>query len=195
MKKVIAAAAFMAVLLAYTGCGDSATAVTGTLPIVTGIAVDTLASIGDTIVVMWNPIDSTLVEGYFLWTRTGIEGPWLLAATSERSPAVHIANNAAYYTVMAYNGENTSSEPGLSDNTKTTGLLEIRNIFEGRPVGFIVDLQGDSLIAGDQGDPISISISSCRQTCSFRGISILELPILKCGPGEPEQESPMWVDG
>lgn len=153
MKRMIAAAAFMTLISLYTGCGDSATAITGTLPVVNGIAVDTLNSRGDTIIVMWTPLDSTLVEGYFLWTRPGIEGPWTLAATSESSPAVHIANNAAYYTVMAYSGDNTSSEPGLSDNTKTQGLSEIREEFSGRAVGFRVDVEGDSLLSGDPSNP------------------------------------------
>lgn len=145
--------AIMFLLAAGSGCGDSATEVAGTLPVVTGITVDTLASRGDTIVVTWAPLDSTLVEGYFLWTRPGIDGPWSLASTSSTTAAAHIANQAAYYTVMAYNGENTSSETGLSDNTKTRGLMEIRQEFAGKAVGFRIDSQGDSLISGNPFNP------------------------------------------
>lgn len=152
MKRITVAAAIMFILALGAACGDSATAVTGTLPVVTGITVDTLASRGDTIVVMWTPLDSTLVEGYFLWTRPGIEGPWSLAATSSGNAASHIAGQAAYYTVMAYNGDDTSSETGLTDNTKTEGLQEIRQVFSGKPVGFRVDIEGDSLIYGDPAD-------------------------------------------
>ncbi len=151
MKKFLIAAVVMAAI--YTGCGDSATEVAGTLPVVTGITVDTLSSRGDTIVVMWDPVQSAEVEGYFLWNRTNLEGPWYLASTSETSPGVHIASRSGYYTVMAFSGNNTSSDTGLSDNTKTTGLSEIREAFSGRPVGFRVDIQGDSLIAGDPSDP------------------------------------------
>ncbi len=42
MKKFLIAAVVMAAL--YSGCGDSATEVAGTLPVVTGITVDTLNS-------------------------------------------------------------------------------------------------------------------------------------------------------
>lgn len=151
--KIITVAAIAFMLAVAAGCADSATEVTGTLPVVSGIMVDTLASRGDTIVVSWTPLDSTLVEGYFLWTRPGIEGPWTLATTSSTSPAVHIANQSAYYTVMAYNGDDTSSEIGLSDNTKTEGLQETRQVFSGRPVGFRIDTLGDSLVSGDPSSP------------------------------------------
>ncbi len=154
MKKITIAAAVMFILTMGTGCGDSATAIKGTLPVVTGISVDTLASRGDTIVVTWTPLDSTLVEGYFLWTRPGIEGPWSLAAISSGNAAVHIANQAAYYTVMAYNGDDTSSETGLTDNTRTEGLLEIRQAFAGNAVGFRIDTEGDSLLYGDPSNPM-----------------------------------------
>jgi len=153
MKKLFAAAVLITTVALYSGCGDSATEITGTLPVVTGIAVDTLNSKGDTIIVMWTPLDSTLVEGYFLWTRPGIEGPWTLASTFSSSPGVHIATHTAYYTVMAYNGTNTSSDTGFADNTKTSGLQEIREAFSGRAVGFRVDTTADSLIAGDPSDP------------------------------------------
>ena len=153
MKRLTVAVSITFLLALGTGCGDSATAITGTLPVVTGITVDTVASKGDTIVVMWTPLDTTLVEGYFLWTRPGIEGPWSLAAVSSGNAAMHIADQAAYYTVMAYNGDDTSIETGLTDNTKTEGLLEIRQVFGGKAVGFRVDTEGDSLIYGDPADP------------------------------------------
>ena len=154
MKRITVVSAIMFMLATGSGCGDSATAITGTLPVVTGIAVDTLASRGDTIIVSWTPLDSTLVEGYFLWTRPGIEGPWSLAAVSSGNAAAHIASHSAYYTVMAYNGDDTSSETGLTDNTKTEGLQEIRQAFSGRALGFRIDTDGDSLVYGDPTDPM-----------------------------------------
>ncbi len=155
MNRITVAAAFVSIMAvaAVSGCGDSATAIIGTLPVVTGIQVDTLASRGDTIIVTWTPLDTTAVDGYLLWTRPGIEGPWSLAATTTTTAAAHIAGHSAYYTVMAYKGDDTSSATGLTDNTRAEGLTEIREVFSGRPVGFRIDTQGDSLIAGDPSDP------------------------------------------
>ncbi len=149
MKKFTMVFVLLILVSLFTGCGDSATAITGTLPVVNGIVLDTLNSLGDTLVVRWTPLDSTLVEGYFLWTRTGTEGAWSLASTVETSPGVHIANSSAFYTVTAYNGDNISSDIGIPTNTRSTGLEENRTEFSGRAVGYRIDITGDSLIAGD----------------------------------------------
>lgn len=139
----------LGIIAMYTGCGDSATQIQGTLPVVTGIVLDTLASKGDTVTVTWTALDTTLVEGYFLWTRIGLEGHWSLASVCGRNAGSHIANQSAYYTVTAFNGENGSSDIGLAVNTKTNGITEKREVFAFRPVGFRIDMEGDSLIAGD----------------------------------------------
>ncbi|MCK5132570.1 MAG: hypothetical protein KAR40_10525 [Candidatus Sabulitectum sp.] len=149
--KILIVISLLSVIAVFSGCGDSATEIRGTLPVVTGIEVDTLASKGDTIVVTWTAMDTTLVEGYFLWSRNTLEGPWSLAATCDENAGKHIASRSAFYTVMAYSGNDTSSEIGLSDNTKTEGISEIREFFSLKPIGFRVDLEGDSLIAGDPG--------------------------------------------
>jgi hypothetical protein len=149
MKKLTAIVLFAGAVAFYTGCGDSATEIQGTLPVVTGIAIDTIATTGDTIFVTWNAMDTTLVEGYFLWERIGLDGAWSLAAVCDGNAGSYIASQSAYYTVMAFNGSNTSQDIGLAVNTKTEGLREIRQLFSMKPVGFRVDLSGDSLIAGD----------------------------------------------
>lgn len=137
----------------YSSCGDSATEISGTLPVVTGITVDTVASIGDTIVVTWTALTDIQVEGYFLWTRTDFEDPWMLAETVDQNIGTHIADKSAYYTVMAFYGSNTSSDTGLPDNTRAELLSEIRQYLSMRPVGFRVDLEGDSLIPGNSSSP------------------------------------------
>jgi hypothetical protein len=151
--KAIVAVGLLVTVSVFTGCGDSATEINGTLPVVTGIVVDTLASHGDTIVVTWTAMDTTLVDGYFLWTRRGVEGPWTLAALCENNAGTHIASRSVFYTVMAFKGDNTSSGVGLSANTKTVQLSEIRELFDLRPVGFRVDVAGDSIIAGNPASP------------------------------------------
>lgn len=168
MKNFFAAAALLAILISATGCGSSASEVVGTLPIVTGITVDTLASRGDTIVVTWTAIDSTLVDGYFLWYRSGIDGIWNLAATTTGNSATHIASYSAYYTVMAYKGLDTSTDVGMSDKTKTEGIEEIRQVFEGRPVAFRVDVENGTLVSGDPADPLFQQ----HFTVCFGGISL-----------------------
>ncbi|MCP4648242.1 MAG: hypothetical protein GY852_11020, partial [bacterium] len=153
MKNKIAFVLVLAVIVLYTGCGDSATEIVGTLPIVSGIAVDTLVSKGDTVIVTWTALDSTLVDGYYLWARATVEGPWMLAEICEKNAGTHIANGTAFYTVMAFSGNDSSSDIGLSSNTKTNGISEIRQLFDLRPVGFRVDLEGDSIVAGDPVSP------------------------------------------
>jgi len=148
MKALVAVGLLVAVSV-FTGCGDSATEIRGTLPVVTGITVDTLASHGDTIVVTWTAMDTTAVDGYFLWKRQGTEGTWSLVATCTNNAGVHVASRSVFYTVMAFKGDNTSSELGLSANTKTVQLAETRELFDLKPVGFRVDVAGDSLIAGN----------------------------------------------
>lgn len=149
--KILIVISLLSVIAVFSGCGDSATEIRGTLPVVTEVVVDTIASKGDTIVVTWAALDTTLVEGYFLWTRSNLDGPWELAALCDKNAGAHIASQSAFYSVMAFKGIDNSSELSLSDNTKTEGVSEIRELFALKPVGFRIDLEGDSLIAGDPG--------------------------------------------
>lgn len=180
MKKLITAV-FLGVVAVFSGCGDSATEIRGTLPVVTGITIDTIASTGDTIFVTWTALDSTSIDGYFLWTRLNLEGPWSLAAVCDENAGSHIANSSAFYSVMAFKGNDTSSELSLSVNTKTESISEIRELFALKPIGFRVDLEGDSLIPGD---PASMEFSqhfvvaldwTGLQRCIFPGTAYPDL--------------------
>lgn len=153
MKVFVTSIIMLVFITLYSNCADSATEISGTLPIVTGITVDSVASSGDTIVVTWTALTGTQIEGYYLWTRTGFEGLWILAEIVDENVGTHIADRSAYYTVMAYNGDDTSSDTGLSDNTRARSLSEIRQYLATRPVGFRIDLEGDSLITGDPFSP------------------------------------------
>ncbi len=137
----------------YSACGDSATEIIGTLPVVTDIEIDSTASEGDTIVVTWTALTGTQIEGYLLWTRVKPGNPWMLLDVVDQNIASHIADRSAYYTVMAFNGDDTSSDTGLSANTRTKKLSEIRQYFSSISVGFRIDLEGDSLISGDPASP------------------------------------------
>lgn len=151
--KILIAICLLGVIALFTGCGDSATEIKGTLPIVTGVAIDTVASRGDTIIVTWTALDTTLVDGYYLWTRVNFEAPWLLASLCDGNVGVHIANQSAHYSVLAFKGTDSSSDLSLSVNTRTERISEIRELFAMSPVGFRVDITGDSLIAGDPASP------------------------------------------
>lgn len=147
--RVLAASFIILVSIAlFSGCGDSATEISGTLPVVTGIAVDTIESKGDTIVVTWDELTDINIDGYFLWFRVNAEDPWMLVNAVVENAAVHIADRSAYYTVMAYYGNDTSMDIGLSDNTNTESLSEIVEPAS-KPLGFRIDTEGDSLISGD----------------------------------------------
>ena len=153
MRKWVASIIMLIFIALYSACGDSATEITGTLPMVTGIAIDSIASKGDTIVVTWTALTGTQIEGYLLWSRIKPGNPWLLLDVVDQNIATHIADRSACYTVMAFNGDDTSSDTGLSDNTRTEVLSEIRQYFSRIPVGFRIDTEGDSLIYGDPASP------------------------------------------
>ncbi len=153
MRIWVASIIMLVFITLYSACGDSATEITGTLPVVTGITVDSIASEGDTIVVTWTALTGTQIEGYLLWTRVKPGNPWMLLDVVDQNIATHIADRSAYYTVMAFNGDNTSSDTGLSDNTRTKILSEIKQYFSTISVGFRIDLEGDSLISGDPVSP------------------------------------------
>ena len=78
MKIWVASIIMLVFITLYSACGDSATEITGTLPVVTGIAIDSIASKGDTIVVTWTELTGTEIEGYLLWTRIQPGEPWML---------------------------------------------------------------------------------------------------------------------
>lgn len=135
------------------GCGDSATEIAGTLPVVTGIRVDSLASHGDTIAVTWDAVGTVQVEGYHLWSRISVGEPWSLQGTVSQNFAEHIADRAMYYTVSAFQGWDTSSMTGIPDNSRADLVAEKELQFDGTPVGFRVDVQNDSLVTGDPASP------------------------------------------
>ena len=153
MKLLVIFITMLVFTLMLFACGDSATEITGTLPVVTGIEIDSSASKGDTIVVTWTELTETQIDGYLLWTRINPGNPWILLQTVANNSAVHIADRSAYYTVMAFYGDDTSSDTGLSANTRTDELSEIRHYSSGEAVGFRIDTDGDSLISGDPGSP------------------------------------------
>ncbi len=153
MRIWVASIIMLVFIALYSACGDSATEITGTLPIVTGITIDSIASEGDTIVVTWTALTGIQIEGYLLWSRIKPGEPWMLLEAVDQNIAVHIADRSAFYTVMAFNGDDTSSNTGLSDNTRTDKLSEIRQYFSGVSVGFRIDTEGDSLVSGDPSSP------------------------------------------
>ena len=152
MRAFAASLVILVSFILLSSCGDSATEITGTLPVVTGIAIDSIASRGDTIVVTWDEL-TTEIEGYLVWFRSIPTDPWMLVDAVIGNAAVHIADRSAYYTVMAYYGDDTSMDIGLSDNTMTDELAEYAQPSGDKPRGFRIDIEADSIIAGDPADP------------------------------------------
>ncbi len=137
----------------FLSCGDSATEITGTLPIVTGITVDSISSKGDTVVVTWNKLTGTRIEGYLVWFKVKFDDPWMLLDTVNDTLVTHIADRSAFYNVMGYYGSDTSSDIGLSDNTRAENLPGVKQPDSVRPMGFRIDIEGDSIVYGNPSSP------------------------------------------
>lgn len=151
--RVLSASLLISVsIILFSGCGDSSMEITGTLPVVTGITVDSMASRGDTIVVTWDSLPGTQIDGYLFWYRIHQDEPWMLVESVVGTTGVHIATRSAYYTVMAYYGDDTSMNTGISDNTMPEELAPYSWPIGGKARGFRVDIEGDSLISGDPYD-------------------------------------------
>ncbi len=101
---------FMAVMIAaIAGCaGDDTTDPTGDLAVVQQLELDA-SSTGRTVVLTWSAVTDD-IEGYKIYFKTDGAGSWAEVGTSTTTTFTHNATVAGTYAVMAYNGENTSSD-------------------------------------------------------------------------------------
>lgn len=101
---------FMAVMIAaIAGCaGDDTTDPTGDLAVVQQLVLDG-TSTGRTVVLTWSAVTDE-IDGYRIYFKTDGAGSWAEAGTSTTTTFTHNAVVAGTYAVMAYNGENTSSD-------------------------------------------------------------------------------------
>ncbi len=101
---------FMAVMIAaIAGCaGDDSTDPNGDLAVVQQLVLDG-TSTGRTVVLTWSAVTDD-IEGYKIYFKTDGEGSWVEAGTSTTTTFTHNAVVAGTYAVMAYDGDNTSSD-------------------------------------------------------------------------------------
>ena len=101
---------FMAVMIAaIAGCaGDDSTDPNGDLAVVQQLVLDG-TSTGRTVVLTWSAVTGD-IEGYKIYFKTDGEGSWVEAGTSTTTTFTHNAVVAGTYAVMAYDGDNTSSD-------------------------------------------------------------------------------------
>jgi len=117
---VLFIAAAVALLVACEG--DNPSGGTGTLPVVTGITVNESASQGVDVVIEWDALTEE-VDGYYVYFSTS-GSSWTQVGDVTGTTYTHTASSAGYYTVMAYLGDDTSSDYGTSDN-------DLPNVFTG----------------------------------------------------------------
>lgn len=117
MRKLVLASVSFAMVLA-AGCGDPSSP-TGTLPQVTGlVVVDSLCS-GTNVCLRWNSVPD--VDGYRLyWSET--TGSWdelvnVVDTTYVDDVSTRSTGGSGYYTVLAFNGVDTSEDYSEYANT------------------------------------------------------------------------------
>lgn len=115
MKKyslLIAAAA----LLALVACEGDTPSEPGTLPTVTGLEIDTTTTEGRSIVLNWDEVTGETVEGYEVYFSTS-GSSWSALGTVTGTTYTDEADEAGYYSVRAYEGDNYSESYASSVNT------------------------------------------------------------------------------
>lgn len=99
---------FMAVMIAaIAGCaGDDSSGTTGDLAVVQNLEIDA-SSTGRTVVLVWSAVAD--VEGYKVYFKADATGNYVEAGDVTGTTFTHSAVVAGEYSVMAYDGDNTSS--------------------------------------------------------------------------------------
>jgi len=80
----------------------------GTLPSITGLEVDWTSSLGNTIVLTWDPLTGYPFDGYEVYFSTSGVGTWTVIGITPTNNYTDLASSAGYYSVRAYEGSNYS---------------------------------------------------------------------------------------
>lgn len=118
---------FMAVMIAaIAGCaGDDSTDPEGDLAVVQDLQIDA-TSTGRTVVLVWSAVAD--VEGYKVYFKADASGNYVEAGEVTGTTYTHAASVAGEYSVMAYDGDNTSSGYATAVSTMpvmVTGTYQI----------------------------------------------------------------------
>jgi len=118
-----------AAMVLMTACeGDDPAGPGGTMPTVTGLAVDWAASDGVDVVLDWDAV--TDAEGYKVYFRATSSGTWSEVEDVTGTTATHTAPSAGYYVVTAYNGDDTSENYSNEVNTMPTIISAEYTIYD-----------------------------------------------------------------
>ncbi|MCK4504483.1 MAG: fibronectin type III domain-containing protein [Candidatus Aegiribacteria sp.] len=95
-------------IILMAGCaGDDPSGPTGDLPNVSNVAIGS-ASAGKTVVLTWDAITGTDIDGYKVYFKTDGEGTGNEIADVTTNTYTHDASSAGTYVVKAYKGDNYS---------------------------------------------------------------------------------------
>jgi hypothetical protein len=96
-------------IILMAGCaGDDPSGPTGDLPNVSNVAIGS-ASAGKTVVLTWDAITGTDIDGYKVYFKTDGEGTGNEIADVTTNTYTHDASSAGTYVVKAYKGDNYSA--------------------------------------------------------------------------------------
>ncbi len=127
MKKLLVSALVLGMIV-MSGCaGDDPEGPEGTLPIVQDLAIGA-ASAGNSIVLTWSAVED--VDGYTVYFRETASGSWTEVGDVATTTFTHVASAAGYYTVMAYEGEDTSEGYATEVNTLPNVITTVYTIYD-----------------------------------------------------------------
>lgn len=116
MRKFLLLLSCTAMVLMVACEGDDPTGEGGTLPQVTGLAIDWTASGGYDIVLNWTAVSGD-VDGYNVYFRETSSGTWTEVGDVTGTTYTHTATAAGYYAVEAYKGDDTSEAVSAEVNS------------------------------------------------------------------------------
>jgi len=127
VKKLLVSALVLGMIV-MSGCaGDDPEGPEGDLPIVQDLAIGA-ASAGNSIVLTWSAVEG--VDGYRVYFRETTGGSWAEVGDVATTTYTHTAMAAGYYTVMAYEGENTSEGYATEVNTLPNIITTVYTIYD-----------------------------------------------------------------